>query len=64
MAIKRNLPEQVLYDTRLIQRHIEEGLITAADVEAYRQKCADVEENKDVVSMEAIFQGRGDSSAS
>lgn len=64
MAIKRNLPEQVLYDTRLIQRHIEEGLITEADVETYRQKCADAEENKAVVSMEGIFQGRGNSSAS
>ena len=64
MAIKRNLPDQVLYDTRLIQRHIEECLITEADVEAYRQKCADAEENKDVVSMEAIFQGRGDAPAS
>jgi hypothetical protein len=58
MAVKRNVPEHVLYDTRLIQRHIEEGLITEADVEAYRQKAADVEENKDVVSMEVIFQGR------
>ena len=58
MATKRNIPEHVLFDTRLIQRHIEEGLITEADVEAYRQKAADVEENKDVVSMEAIFQGR------
>ena len=58
MATKRNIPEHVLFDTRLIQRHIEEGLITEADVEAYHQKAADVEENKDVVSMEAIFQGR------
>ena len=58
MATKRNVPEHVLFDTRLIQRHIEEGLITEADVEAYRQKAADAEENKDVVSMEAIFQGR------
>jgi hypothetical protein len=64
MATKRNLPDQVLYDTRLIQRHIEEGLITEADVEAYRQKCVDVEENKGVVSMDTIFQGRGDSSVS
>ena len=46
MAVKRNVPEHVLYDTRLIQRHIEEGLITEADVEAYRQKAADVEETK------------------
>ena len=58
MASKRNLPEQVLYDTRLIQRHIDEGLITQADVEAYRQKCVDAEENKGVISMEVIFQGR------
>ena len=58
MATKRNVPEHVLFDTRLIQRHIEEGLITEADVEAYQKKAADVEENKDVVSMEAIFQGR------
>ena len=54
---KRNIPEHVLYDIRLVQRHIEEGLITDADVEAYRQKCADSEENKDVISMEGIFQG-------
>ena len=46
MATKRNVPEHVLFDTRLIQRHIEEGLITEADVEAYRQKAADAEEKK------------------
>ena len=53
---KRNLPEHVLFDVRLVQRHIEEGLITQADVDAYRSKCDDAAENQGVIAMNQLFK--------
>lgn len=53
---KRKVPEQVLFDVRLVNRHIEEGRITQADVDAYRAKSEDAEENRGVISMGALLQ--------
>jgi hypothetical protein len=50
----RELPEETLYDIRLIDRHIKEGLITEEDVKAHMAKLEDAEENMDTFDVEAL----------
>ena len=50
----RELPEDTLYDIRLIDRHIKEGLITEEDVQKHMSQLEDVEENSDLLDVEGL----------
>ena len=51
----RELPEETLYDIRLIDRHIKEGLITEEDVQKYMSQISDAEEESDFLDVEALM---------
>ncbi len=51
----RELPEETLYDIRLIDRHIKEGLITEEDVQKYMSQLSDAEEESDFLDVEALM---------
>ena len=61
---KRELTDETLYDVRLIERHIKEGLITEDDVKKHLDGVTDAEENADVIDMDVIFGSESDSGAS
>ena len=61
---KRELTDETLYDVRLIERHIKEGLITEDDVKKHLEGVTDAEENADVIDMDVIFGSENDSGAS
>jgi len=61
---KRELPDETLYDVRLIERHIKEGLITEDDVKKHIEGVVDAEENADVIDMDGIFGADHDSGSS
>ena len=52
----RELPEETLYDTRLIARHIEEGLISEEDVKKRLEALEDCEPNMDVVDIQGLAE--------
>tara|TARA_B100001964_G_C14067699_1_gene524417 strand:- start:669 stop:866 length:198 start_codon:yes stop_codon:yes gene_type:complete len=52
---KRDLPAETLYDIRLIERHIKEGLITEEDVKKHLETVDDTEENADVIDMDVLL---------
>ena len=58
---KRDLPAETLYDVRLIERHIKEGLITEEDVAKHMGAVDDAAENADVIDMDALLGGEQDS---
>lgn len=47
----RELPEEILFDSRLVERHIREGLVTRADYEEWLGKQPDVSERADVLDI-------------
>lgn len=51
----RELPEETLYDIRLIDRHMKEGLITEEDVQKYMSQLSDAEEESDFLDVEALM---------
>ena len=51
----RELPEETLYDIRLIERHIKEGLITEEDVQKHMSQLEDVEENSDLLDVDGLI---------
>jgi hypothetical protein len=51
----RELPEETLYDIRLIDRHIKEGLITEEDVQKHMSQLEDVEENSDLLDVDGLI---------
>ena len=57
---KRDLPAETLYDVRLIERHIKEGLITEEDVKKHLESVGDTEENADVIDMDVILGAEQD----
>ncbi|MEC9466652.1 MAG: hypothetical protein VX834_12750 [Myxococcota bacterium] len=58
---KRELPSETLYDVRLIERHIKEGLITEEDVTKHISAVDDASENADVIDMDVLLGGDQDS---
>lgn len=48
------LPEEILYDVRLIERHVRQGLITRQDVEKYQKALQDRAAEADVTDLEAL----------
>ncbi len=53
------IPEEMLYDVRLIDRHIRKGLLTRKDVEKHAKEAADMEAQGDYLSLEALLPGAG-----
>ena len=51
----RELPEETLYDIRLIDRHMKEGLITEEDVQKYMSQLSDAEEESDFLDVETLM---------
>ena len=52
----RELPEETLYDTRLIERHIKEGLISEEDVKKRLEALDDGETNMDVIDIQELAE--------
>ena len=52
----RELPEETLYDTRLISRHIAEGLISEEDVKKRLEALEDCETNMDVIDIQELSE--------
>jgi hypothetical protein len=57
------LPEEILFDVRLVERHIRQGLTTRAEYEAYTKKLPDAAEQRDVIDMDVLANGRAHESA-
>ncbi len=57
---KRDLPAETLYDVRLIERHIKEGLITEEDVKKHLSAVDDTAENADVIDMDVLLGAEQD----
>lgn len=60
------LAEEILFDVRLVERHIRQGLTTRADYDAFLKKVQDSAEQRDVIDMDVLTNGRshGDHNAS
>jgi hypothetical protein len=52
------IPEEVLFDSRLIERHIRKGLITRKQVEDNLTKTRDVSDNADVLNLDELVAPR------
>lgn len=52
----RELPEETLYDIRLIERHIKEGLISEEDVKKRLEALDDGETNMDVIDIQELTE--------
>jgi hypothetical protein len=50
---QRQIPEEVLYDERLIDRHIKAGFITRKDVENHRNAAADLTDQAASLEIES-----------
>lgn len=50
----REIPEEILFDTRLIDRHIAQGLITRKDVDEYMKKLADSETLSEKIDLDNL----------
>ena len=52
----RELPEETLYDSRLIARHIKEGLISEEDVKKRLEDLEDCEPNMDLIDIQVLSE--------
>ncbi len=52
------LPEETLYDVRLVERHIRQGLITRADYDAHLKKLQDAADQADDLDMDVLANGQ------
>jgi hypothetical protein len=48
------LPEEVLFDVRLVERHIRAGLVTRKEYEEHLKKLEDMTEQGDVLNLEEL----------
>jgi hypothetical protein len=48
------LPEEILYDVRLIERHIRRGVVTREEVDARMQKLQDKADEGDAMDLEQL----------
>lgn len=49
----RKLPEEILFDSRLVERHIRQGLTTRKDYDAWLAKKPDVSDRAEAVDVVA-----------
>jgi len=50
----RELPDDVLFDKRLIGRHIRQGLLKESDLEKRLNQASDLEAQADFIDMDAM----------
>jgi len=50
------LPPEVLFDVRLVERHIRQGLTTREDYEKYVAQLSDDASEADVLDLDALAQ--------
>ncbi len=55
----QQLPDEILYDVRLQERHIRRGILTRDQVEKHREKNADMAEQADILDLEQLAQRQG-----
>lgn len=48
----RQIPDDVLYDSRLVERHIAQGLVTREQVEKYIASLPDAAELAEVIDLD------------
>lgn len=48
------MPDEIMYDVRLIERHIRKGILTRAQVEAKVAELADSTEQADVIDVNTL----------
>ena len=53
----QHIPDEILFDVRLVERHITRGLITRDQWEKYRAQSTDVTENTDSFDLEQLSAG-------
>ncbi|MBI3179663.1 MAG: hypothetical protein HYZ27_08365 [Deltaproteobacteria bacterium] len=53
------VPEETLYDVRLIERHLRKGLLTRKDVDKRAKEAADMEGQGEYFSLESLLPGAG-----
>ncbi len=53
------LPKEILFDTRLVERHIRQGLTTREDYQKYVQQLEDAESEADVIDLDTLATSRG-----
>jgi len=51
-----HLPDEILYDVRLIERHIRRGVLTRDQVEKRRAQNNDMTEQADVLDLDQLGQ--------
>ena len=52
----QQIPEDILFDVRLIERHIQRGLLTREAVDKRRAQCPDLTEHADNVDVDQLGQ--------
>ncbi len=63
----RKLPEEILFDSRLVDRHIRQGLTTRKDYQEWLLKQPDVSDRAEYFAVEGngqVSEGRAPSDAS
>ena len=53
----QHIPDEILYDVRLVERHITRGLITRDQLEKHRSLSTDVTENTESFDVEQLSAG-------
>ena len=51
------IPDEILYDVRLLRRHIEKGLLSPEDIERRRQAAQDMTEQAESIDVDALQSG-------
>lgn len=52
------MPEEILYDVRLVERHIRKGTITREQANGYVEAAEDMGDQAEVLDLDALRQGR------
>ena len=55
----QHIPDEILYDVRLLERHIQRGVLTREAVEKRRQEAPDRTEQADILDLEQLASSRG-----
>lgn len=53
----RQLPEDILFDSRLVERHIRQGLTTREGYDAWLAKQPDVADRAEFINVESLQRG-------
>jgi len=49
-----DIPDEILYDVRLVERHIRKGLITREEVEKRLEAMKDMKDDADSIALESL----------